>query len=407
MTVRVRVLDPADLDAAFAINQAAFDSAASDQDRWQQGLTGSIEQGLALGGYDGGELLAMARARSFRQWWGGQDLAMGGIASVAVAPQARGRGLGRAVVAATLQALADQRTPVSALYPATAPLYRSLGWEVAGAQTRYRLSAAALPRPRRGTAAPVRLAGPADAPALATAAAALAARTWRSGPLRHGTEVWDQRLAEPGTLVYIASGADPAAPAAVAGYLRHRRRRRPADGGFDIDVSEVAAGTPAAARALWEVVGSAASVATDVLSWLAVDDPLPLLLAEPTLRVAESHPWMLRLVDAVGACAGRGYPPGVELDVALEVVDEQLPGNAGAWSLHVRAGQGSLERPGRQPLAAPALQLTVGGLAAVFAGFRPLSSLRLAGLATGGDPGSDAALDAAFGGCPPYLLDYF
>jgi hypothetical protein len=45
------------------------------------------------------------------------------------------------------------------------------------------------------------------------------------------------------------------------------------------------------------------------------------------------------------------------------------------------------------------------GFAAMFAGV-PMATLRLAGLAAGGDQGTDEALDTAFAG-RPYLLDYF
>jgi hypothetical protein len=45
------------------------------------------------------------------------------------------------------------------------------------------------------------------------------------------------------------------------------------------------------------------------------------------------------------------------------------------------------------------------GLAALYAG-TPLATLRRAGLVAGGDPGGDAALDAAFG-ADPFMLEFF
>ena len=58
------------------------------------------------------------------------------------------------------------------------------------------------------------------------------------------------------------------------------------------------------------------------------------------------------------------------------------------------------------PRTAPAA-LTLGprGFAALYAG-TPLATLRRAGLAAGGDPGGDAALDAAFG-ADPFMLEFF
>ena len=57
---------------------------------------------------------------------------MAGVASVKVAPEYRGRGIGRQLMTALLALIAERGYPVSALYPATMPLYRSLGWELAG-----------------------------------------------------------------------------------------------------------------------------------------------------------------------------------------------------------------------------------------------------------------------------------
>ena len=67
-----------------------------------------------------------------RQWWLGRAVPVAGIASVKVAPEYRGGGIGRRLMTAVLDAAAERGYPLSALYPATMPIYRSLGWELAG-----------------------------------------------------------------------------------------------------------------------------------------------------------------------------------------------------------------------------------------------------------------------------------
>lgn len=55
--------------------------------------------------------------------------------------------------------------------------------------------------------------------------------------------------------------------------------------------------------------------------------------------------------------------------------------------------------------AVPPVSLGARGFAALYAG-TPVQTLRTAGLADGGDPVTDDALDCAFAGTP-FLLDYF
>jgi hypothetical protein len=85
------------------------------------------------------------------------------------------------------------------------------------------------------------------------------------------------------------------------------------------------------------------------------------------------------------------------------VTDPQLPGNSGDWRLEVSGGAAALTRA--RPGSAAALRLGARGLAALYAG-TPLATLRLAGLAAGGTPDADAALDAAFA-ATPYMTDSF
>jgi predicted acetyltransferase len=63
-----------------------------------------------------------------RQWWHGRAVPMAGVAVVSIAPEDRGRGIGRAVMTALVELMAGRGYPLAALYPATMAIYRSLGW---------------------------------------------------------------------------------------------------------------------------------------------------------------------------------------------------------------------------------------------------------------------------------------
>ena len=118
---------------------------------------------------------------------------------------------------------------------------------------------------------------------------------------------------------------------------------------------------------------------------------------------------MLRVLDPAAAIAGRGFPAAARASVPLRLADPQLPAGAGPHTLSVRDGEGALipgltDPPAGSP-AGDAGRLGPRGFAALYAGV-PMATLR-AGRARGRRrPGTDAALDAAFG-CQPYLLDYF
>lgn len=382
----VRDLDPADLDAALDIRTRSFGVLPeSGRAGWRRMMQRSLADNRVLGCYDGGHLVAMARINRFRQWWGGRSLPLAGIGGVVVAPEHRGRGVGRMLMQGILERAAGQGFPLSALYPSTLPLYRSCGWEVAGAQYRVTVPAEAL----RGLSAapvPLRRVGPDDAAQVLSVVGAVHAAARSSGPFE-----WE----EPEVRSWLRDDA-PFAYLAGDGFLAYHW-----DGG-DLAVDELVAGSGDTARALWSLVGSGSSIATTVTACLGPNDPLHWLTRESTVRPAGEKRWMLRLVEVAAALAGRGYPAGVDAEVTLAVADPHRPGNTGTWRLAVAAGSAKVEPA---PARVGDLRLGPRGLAALYAG-APLPALRTAGLVAGGDPGTDALLDAIFA-AQPYLLDYF
>jgi hypothetical protein len=113
-------------------------------------------------------------------------------------------------------------------------------------------------------------------------------------------------------------------------------------------VRELLAATPEALRALWRMLGAPTSPFVPVVSFRgAPHDPLSFLLPAHDVSPRRRRLWMLRLVDAPGAIAARGYAPRVEARVSLEIADDECPSNAGRFVLVVEDGGGRLERGGR------------------------------------------------------------
>ena len=140
--------------------------------------------------------------------------------------------------------------------------------------------------------------------------------------------------------------------------------------------------------------------------YIAPADPFWWLTHERDAALTGRSMWMLRVVDAPAAIAARVFPAAVSVTVPLVISDHARPGNSGRWDLTVTDGSGILipNEGGILP-AAPALRLGARGLAALYAG-TPVAALRLAGLASGGSPDTDAALDAAFA-ATAYMVDDF
>jgi predicted acetyltransferase len=415
----VRLLTPDDdLGPDLALAQQAF-GPVSQGEREQRAAAArlTVAAGRHLAGFRDGAQVASARYYDMRQWWRGRAVPMAGVAGVKVAPHEQGAGLGRALMTALLEQMAARGYPLSALYPATAPLYRSLGWELAGG----RYEAVIPARSLRALLPP----DPAAAPAPAAGAGSGAAGVPGAGSARPGAgSVFrpagrDAAAAMTDVLseVYAAGGDcgpstfDVPQAAQMLGDGDSYHYLAP-DGALDyrwdlardeMFVACAAAGSAATARALWSIVASHGTIVSNVRAVVSPADPVTWLTAEPDVTLTRAEQWMLRLLDAPAALAGRGFPAGASVSVPLAVTDPQLPANSGDWRLEVSGGAAALTRAAPGP--EPPLRLGARGLAALYAG-TPLATLRRAGLAAGASPGADAALDAAFA-ATPYLIDAF
>ena len=387
LQLTTRDLTTDDLDAAFDVRSRSFGLLdASMRGWWDNVQHESINEHRAIGIFDGERLLAQGKVRSYQQFWGGRPMPMGGIAGVVVAPDARGRGVGSQLMLAIARRSLELGDLVSALYPATVPVYRALGWEIAGAQHRVSMSADAL-RTLGGKEVPLRVATGSDVePFLKSLHDRYAAQRANGPKLPTPAEATEQ-LTDDGMMSYVTDG----------GLVAYEWNKG------DLVVGYLSADTPEIARALWSVVGSGSSIAKKVVAYVGPHDPIHLLLPEEVFNETHVKRWMFRVMDAPKAVAARGFSPGVTASAALTIEDPLLPGNSGVWRLEVSGGRGKLTP------AAPtnnSLRLGPNGFAALYAG-TPVHTLRTAGLASGGDPTGDDLLDAAFAGSPAYLLEYF
>jgi predicted acetyltransferase len=395
-----------DFDAQLDLGQRAFGIyTPAQRASWLYAARLRARQGMFLGAFAGDQPAGAAIFHDLRQWWAGRAVPCAGVASVKVAPEYRGQGAGRRLMTELLAAIAAHGYPLAALYPATMPIYRSLGWELAGGRYRATIPARSLRDVLAPDAAVAAGAGNVpDAPAVRSADAAEAAEIVGIIGGAHeaardcGPITWDVPLAE-----RWLGRADMYAYRTADGYAAYRW-----DGAGDgaLFVEHLHAASPESLRALWSVIASHSSTASAVSLFTAPNDPFWWLTRERDATIVKRSMWMLRVVDAPAAIAARGFPPAVSLSLPLVIRDHTRPANSGRWQLSVSDGKGILIPNG--PVVPPAPEaLTVGarGLSALYAG-TPVSTLKLAGLAAGGAPDADAALDAAFA-ATPFMVDEF
>ncbi|HEX3647773.1 MAG TPA: GNAT family N-acetyltransferase [Pseudonocardiaceae bacterium] len=343
------------------------------------------------GAFLAGKLVGRAFDLHDEQWWGGRLVRASDIAGVAVAAEARGAGVARAVIGKLLADARERGAVVSALFPSIATVYQRFGWASVGSVDTWSVPTLALPR----TGVPgltVREGTDADLPAVHELYRTVAKAD--NGMLSRDELRANEPLEPADGLTLVADGDS------LVAYALWTRGERYGSGGA-LAVHDALALTPEAARTLLAVLSSWHTVVPEVkvnlLGGDAVTDLVPLELA--TSR--KSYRWMHRPVDVAGAVAGRGWPAGVTGRASFTLADDLAPWNTGSWELSIADGVGELKRVADAPVA-----VSVAGFAALYCGVVAPTQLVASGHVSG--PAEDvSALAVLAAGTPPRMLDTF
>jgi predicted acetyltransferase len=289
---------------------------------------------------------------------------------------------------------------ISSLFPATTDLYRQLGWEVAGTSVIRWIAPATLTRLPAAEGVQVRRAEPEDREAIRACYRKLATQV--NGFIDRSPRRWEvHALQSRDARVFVAADADDR----VVGYLAYRQVSGPhtdLGGPFGIVVDDYAATTRNAHLALWRLLGSWSTLVDRIVYRAPAEDPLLLLLPQQELNVLAEVRWMTRMIDVVRAVEARGYAPGVEVELHLALRDALLEANDGRFVLQVAKGRGRLEPGGRGTL-----RLDAAAFAPLYTGWADTGALARAGRLEGGSAEEHAALNAAFAGPTPWILEQF
>lgn len=344
------------------------------------------EGGATLGGF---LLIPMG------QFWGGRSVKMAGFAGVATRPEVRGKGVATRLMTAGVRELRSSGFPLAALYPATQPLYRRVGFEQAGARFEHKGAITALPSGARELR--VRAFTPADLLAVKRIYSEYA-RT-QNGWVDRGPYIW-HRIQHPRGAVAHGYVVEREGGGGLDGYVFLIRAQKPTLR-QDILINDMAARTPEAWARLLSFVRDHASLAEEVVFYGAPNDPRLTLLNEQHLPSKFLDAWMIRVLDVEKALTARGYPRGVAATLELEVRDDLLEENSGRFILEVQGGEARVKRGGEGGLKCDARQL-----AALYSGYRSASLLRAFGALSATDAATETA-DALFTGPGPATPDFF
>lgn len=382
-----------DIDRLLAIHVAAYpdDAGIETRTRWltrnpfSRKTEGTSETRLRdlVVAEEGAQIVGFAFHYAFRAWFGGRSVPTGGVASVAVAPERRGRGVASALMHHLHEAADRRGEAVTMLYAFRHGFYAKLGYAVGSSRKRLSFRPQAIPaswvelgRTR------VRAIRSADAPRLTKAHLRFAER--QTGWITRPKAFWEARLLRERLIFLVCEGQRGAG--SVAGYVAFTLEREHAHAETVLDVDELVADDPETRRALLGALGAMKDQITEIVFEVGEDDPLDRVLLDPDGHragtAAIEHPLgeiaggpMVRIVDVVRAIEARGYCSDGAFDVAMT---DPGPEESIAVRVKVDAGKASVG-PAR---GGAVLQTTRAGLSAIlYGGLRVADAVDL-GLAT-------------------------
>lgn len=357
---------------------------------------------------DGERMLASLFLIPMAQFFGGRSVPMVGVAGVAVSPEARGRGVATTLMRETIAELHRQGVPLSGLYPATQPLYRRAGYEMAGHRFRIVLKARSMQvREPAGRDLVLRQAtgawnGDGDHRRIREFYRAQAAHS--HGAIDRTEFMWE-RIVNPrgnATKCFVVERVGQerggGSEGAIEGYLYLWMERLAGTNTRLIHITDMQASTPEAGRRLLGFIADHRSLNHEAEWFAGPVHPLLTLLGEQHYDIAKQDFWMLRIVDVPRALRARGYNPLTKARLDLHVEDDLIEANNGAWTLRVEEGRAGAERcdtggGGR----GAALTLSARALAMLYGGLLTPWQMRSAGMLSGDDEAMHAAA-AIFGG---------
>jgi predicted acetyltransferase len=381
-SLRFRRAKASDLDRLVEIHVAAYpdpQSVAARQRNFTRNPFGSLEDLVVV--EDRGVLVGHAFLFPFRACFGGVSVKVGGIASVAVAPEARGRGIATALMG-HLHRLSERRgDAVTMLYAFRQGFYARFGYSTTSSRKRLAIDPRSMPDSWRALARErVRGLRPGDDRTLRRLHERAAARS--TGWIARSKRFWEMLLTHESrmTLICERPSSRPKEKASATGYASFTVVQEQVHAETFVEVEEIIAEDDETRRALLGGLGSMRDQASEIIVEIAETDPLERALVDCDRRRFGTHAVehslgeivggpMVRIGDVPRALVARGYSGSGAFDVVV-----RSPGgdesDAIAVSVRVRDGRAEVGRATKRAFqpGSRSLQTTRGGLVAIFYG---------------------------------------
>ena len=413
--LRFRAATVDDLDRVLEIHVTAFPDTRGAEER-RRAFTASrfgVLDDLVLA-VQGDEIVGQAFLFPLEAWFGGRAVQIGAIASLAVAPEARRRGIATSLLGA-LHVASDMRgDALTMLYAFRQRFYTGVGYGPTASRRRLGIDPASVPASWLALArARVRRARGDDKEAIRSAYARSAAKA--SAWLTRSDTAWDRHLARERRQFLVAER--PAREGGgVAGYVAFEVLQDEPHAATKISVDELAADDDVTRLALVGALAAMGDQVVEIALEVDASDPLELGLVDPDARrfgtATVEHDLgaivggpMVRIEDVPRAIEARGYPAEGAFDIVVHGGVRDGNGAGDELAVSVRVADGHAEVSAARG-AAGAIRTTRATLASLlYGGLRPSDAVRM-GLADA-DARTLARADAILAIAPPMPVDPF
>jgi predicted acetyltransferase len=334
----IRRAHEADLDRVIAIHQNAFPdgrSVGARRLKFMHNARFRLDDLWVVEAHS--DIVGHAFFSTTDGWFGGQKVRVGTIASVAVAAEARGRGVATALLAHLHRVSDEAGAAVDILYPFSHAFYHRLGYELASPYVRLIAHPLAFPTGPDASLQPV--AG-IDSEAIFALYDQFCSE--RTGMLARSQDAWERSWADERlTHLCVRSGGH------ITACVTFSLQQAELHGETRLHIRDWAWADPTGQRALWtwarSMAGQVAVIEVDLsredplldavrdaahgrFGTAAVEHPIGVLAAGPAIRI----------VNLARALAARGWRPGATLTLAVGA--EQFVIHDGAVKVAPRGG---------------------------------------------------------------------